>query len=33
MGPVGGISEEERALRMKERVQAMQNQEVTVLLN
>jgi hypothetical protein len=29
--PVGGISEEERAQRMKERAQATQNQEVPVL--
>jgi len=29
--PVGGISEEERARRMKERDQAMQNQETSVL--
>jgi hypothetical protein len=31
--PVGGISEEERARRMKERSHAMQNQEVSVLAN
>jgi len=31
--PVGGISEEERARRMEERAQAMQNQEAPVLAN
>jgi hypothetical protein len=29
--PVGGISEEERARRMKERAQAIQDQEIPVL--